>query len=552
MNISHHNVVGAENAEREIQQFLQREVARKVRPFLGAYAPALVNVRLLHPIEDHIDVGFELFEQADPEMRQLVRKFAPDIKAHLLEGKEPQHTSLVGKAIAKVPRRPVTTPRGGLRLLAEPTCLQAEENTIVAILGVFFSIWGLSQRGVAIAARAGQKLAAQSGFAHVIDTLIETPIKGVVLFLGSIWTTGGWSVITLAMKESLSTWQYISMGIQILAQVASWVATGWYSFLAMVVKLAASGVNLGLAAKEQKRICGNRRLEGLANDGINALGRALPSHTSTSTTNMMHFSDVQITIGPIPELAARRLVRVFKRVPGHVEEDTTKKLKVLPSIKLLQDGPIEVRVSHPGVVEATCESEVCIAGFELDRTKAGITCGHRDRCTPFDDTERCCKVARAGLNVAAPEQQLVTFSLSLENFNYDNVMSQGSTRVDQVKNSIKSGVVAGSGNLVTTAAVNISLSKELSASRRLGISASMRSSVTVDVSSMRHPETLLSAITSDGSYNVGHGVVNSLMSLSFFDDLRTGMAFVDAMMTEAPELFEGPMPPHRRLQDILV
>lgn len=143
--------------------------------------------------------------------------------------------------------------------------------------------------------------------------------------------------------------------------------------------------------------------------------------------------------------------------------------------------------------------------------------------------------------MAASGQQFMNFDLSLENIDYDNVMSLGSTRVDEVLNSIKSGIAVGSGNLVTTTAISISLSKGLSA---------MRSSVTMDVAGMQYPQTVMSAVTSDGSDKVSRGVVNSLLSLPYFDRLRTGLAFVHATMEKGPEF--APFPPHRRLRGILV
>jgi len=320
------------------------------------------------------------------------------------------------------------------------------------------------------------------------------------------------------------------------------VATGWVSFLALAAKFVTSTAGLILAAVHQQEICNQRRLGGPAKGGAtNSPARDLTSQIGTISENAMHFSNVQITVGPIPQALALKLKSVFNRVPGDVEVDITKRLSALPSIKLLQDGPVEVLVSHPTVVEATCESEVCMAGFELDSTKLGMTCGRRDTCTLLDDTERCCTVVKGGSNAVASGQQLMTFDLSLENINYDNVMSQGSIRVGQVKHSIKSGVAVGSGNLVTTAAIDVSLSKKLSA---------MRARVTMNVSALQYSQKVMSAVTSDGSYNVNHGVVNSLMSLQYFDQLRTGTAFVNARMEKAPEFAQ--LPPHRRLQDVLV
>jgi hypothetical protein len=145
--------------------------------------------------------------------------------------------------------------------------------------------------------------------------------------------------------------------------------------------------------------------------------------------------------------------------------------------------------------------------------------------------------------------EVLKFDMLLESIDYDSVMSQETIGVGQVKNSIKNGVVAGSGNLTTAVAVDVSLSMES------GVLSGTRSHVTVDVSDVQSPQKLMSTIASDGCYNVGHGVVDSLMSLPFFDQLRQsqgpGFPFVTARMTKAPELVKAPVPP-RRLQYVLV
>jgi hypothetical protein len=261
LNISHHNVSGAEKAEYEIEGFLQRELAHDMGSILGKLAPDLVNVRLDHPLKDHLDVGFEIFEQTDPKMRELVRQWAPDIKAHILAGKEPNYTSPVGKAIAehedrrrrdrklqdRLPVQKTAVVDGDWRrLLSKPTCKQATDNYKVAIINIFLSMSGIPSKLMKTILKKYPRKAAEPQYIKKANSWIckaasdlwreGNYVAAILSYASQAWTAGVWSIVTLIMGEELTIWQYVAFGVQFLAQIVAWISPPGYGLAAMLTK----------------------------------------------------------------------------------------------------------------------------------------------------------------------------------------------------------------------------------------------------------------------------------------------------------------------------
>ena len=196
-----------------------------------------------------------------PEESDDIDFYKDELIELIVSGAEPRSNSKLGKMIYK--RAPVTP---ASRRTEEPLFTPCETAIASAVVnaGIFVvSLVGLRVTYTTNIARAMQRsLGAQTlnGFRTLFKSFSESQNKfqaagGLFKITNSIWQGGGFKIIFEAWKKEARWYDFILMGVALIAQLAIWFASDGVAFIAEVALVIMGAVTLGRAIYSAVNTC---------------------------------------------------------------------------------------------------------------------------------------------------------------------------------------------------------------------------------------------------------------------------------------------------------